>query len=88
MTLANTTLSHALADCLECLGEGGTVEECLNKYPQHRDSLRPLLRAARALHEQRFQAMPSPHFIVDLKTKLTKQASIHRKGGGAHKDRR
>jgi hypothetical protein len=86
MTLATTTLSHALAECLDCLREGESISACLDRYPEHRSSLRPLLEVAKLLQEHQPAAAPSPFFIVSLKAKLEK-ANNKRKGGEADRKR-
>lgn len=86
--MATTTLSRALAECLECLQEGESLEACLDKHPEHRESLRPLLEIAKTLRDHQARAAPSPYFIVQLKSKLTKGSSKNRKGGEAHRKRR
>jgi len=88
--LATITLSHALADCLDALREGESLKACLNRYPEHRERLRPLLEVAETLHREEYQAeaAPSPGFVGDLKSILTEEMSKNRKGGGAHRKRR
>jgi len=39
-------IEHLLARCLTVIEEGQTIEECLARYPDRRDELEPLLRAA------------------------------------------
>jgi hypothetical protein len=79
MTLATITLSHALAECLDHLWEGESISDCLDRYPEHRESLRPLLRVAQLLRERRPDVTPSPYFVVSLKAKLEK-ANNKKKG--------
>ncbi len=88
--MAPITLSRALADCLDALREGESLKACLNRYPEHRERLRPLLEVAQTLHreERQEEATPSPHFVVKLKSILTEEMSNSRKGGGAHRKRR
>ena len=88
--MATITLSHALADCLDALQDGESLKACLNRYPEHRERLRPLLEVAQTLHREEYQAeaTPSPDFVVDLKSILTEEMSKNRKGGGAHRKRR
>ncbi len=88
--MATITLSHALAYCLDALREGVSLIACLDRYPEHRERLRPLLEVAQTLHreEYRQEATPSPDFVVDLKSILTEEMSKNRKGGGAHRKRR
>ena len=87
--MATITLSHALADCLDALREGESLKACLDRYPEHRERLRPLLEVAQTLHREEYQeAAPSPDFVADLKSILTEQMSKSRKGGGAHRQSR
>ena len=88
--MANITLSHALADCLDAMQDGESLNACLNRYPEHRERLRPLLEVAQTLHREKSQeeAAPSPYFVVDLKSILKEQMSKNRKGGGAHRQSR
>ncbi len=88
--MATITLSHALADCLDALREGESLKACLNRYPEHRERLRPLLEVAQTLHREEYQqeATPSPDFVADLKSILTEEMSKNRKGGGAYRKRR
>ena len=90
MTLATITLSHALADCLDAIQEGESLKACLNRYPEHRERLRPLLEVAQTLYREEYQeeATTSPYFVVDLKSILTEQMNKSRKGGGAHRQSR
>ncbi len=64
------------------------MEACLDRYPEHREPLRPLLEVARVLMAHREAALPSPRFLIDLQSKLTKEASNYKKGGEAHKSSR
>jgi len=88
--LATITLSHALADCLDALREGESLKACLDRYPEHRERLRPLLEVAQTLYREEYQeeATPSPYFVVDLKSILTEEMNKSRKGGGAHRKSR
>ncbi len=88
--MAPITLSHALADCLDALQEGESLKACLNRYPEHRERLRPLLEVAQTLHREgyRNEATPSPEFVVDLKSILTEEMSKSKKGGGEYRKSR
>lgn len=70
MTLAAITISHVLADCLDALDAGQSLEECLDRYPRHRQQLRPLLKMALALEEAPVAAEPGPQFVSQLKDQL------------------
>lgn len=71
--MATTTLSRALADCMEFLREGESLEACLQRYPEYRERLRPLLEVARALEARQPDPKPSLYFLVELKSKLTRE---------------
>jgi hypothetical protein len=45
------TLEDALDDCVSGLMDGTSVEVCLATYPQHADTLRPLLETANRLRQ-------------------------------------
>ena len=71
--MATTTLSHALADCMEFLREGESLEACLQRYPEYRERLRPLLEIAQTLEDRQSEVAPSPYFLNELKLKLTRE---------------
>ena len=71
MTLPTTTLSRALADYMEYLREGESMEACLERYPEYRERLWPLLEIAQALEGGQPEVAPSPYFFIELKSKLT-----------------
>ncbi|MFH0914552.1 MAG: DUF5667 domain-containing protein, partial [Chloroflexota bacterium] len=52
----NHRLDDILEECLERLGKGGTVEQCLQGYPEQAVELRPLLLTAQAV--KRAAAVP------------------------------
>ena len=87
--MATITLSHALADCLDSIQEGESLKACLNRYPEHREQLGPLLEIAQTLHreEYREKATPPPGFVVDLKSILAEEMSKNWKGGGEYRKR-
>jgi NADH:ubiquinone oxidoreductase subunit E len=51
---------------------GEQLERCLERYPQYREHLLPLLEVAQTLLGHQPEAQPSPAFIVDLKERLTR----------------
>ncbi len=51
-----------LAECLTALESGATVEQCLHRYPQEVEELRPLLEMWTAL--QQVPPAPTPHPAV------------------------
>jgi hypothetical protein len=71
--LAINSLSRALADCMELLQEGESLEACLERYPQYQARLRPLLQIAQALQGEQSEVSPTLRFLAELKSKLTQQ---------------
>ena len=55
----------------------------MDKYPQYRESLRPLLEVALALRATQPAGQPSPYFVIRLKEQLTRSQSRTAKGGEA-----
>jgi len=58
---------------MELLREGESLEVCLERYPEHRERLRPLLEIAQALQGWQPDIAPSLYFLVELKSKLTRE---------------
>jgi len=58
---------------MELLREGEPLQACLERHPEHRERLRPLLEIAQALQGQQPEVAPSPHFLTELKSKLTRE---------------
>jgi hypothetical protein len=56
-----TGLEEALAECLASVERGGSVEECLARYPALARELEPLLRTALGL-QQAYDVGPDPSF--------------------------
>jgi hypothetical protein len=56
-----TGLEEALAECLTSLERGGSVEECLARYPRLAQALEPLLLTATGL-QQAYDVGPRPSF--------------------------
>ncbi len=49
------------------------MEACLQRYPEYRERLRPLLEIAQVLQDDQPEVAPSPHFLFELKSKLTRE---------------
>jgi len=71
---------------MELLREGESLEACLERYPEYRERLRPLLEIAQTLEGRQPEVAPSPYFLVELKSMLTREKNT--KGGEAHRKRR
>lgn len=59
-------LLDALNDCIDCLGQGATLEQCLGRYPELADELRPLLRSGLATGRLR----ATHHEVRDVRGRL------------------
>jgi hypothetical protein len=58
---------------MEFLREGESLEACLQRYPEYRERLRPLLEIAQALEGRQPEVAPSPYFLIELKSKLARE---------------
>jgi len=58
-----------LSECIDALLAGESLEQCLQRYPQHAERLEPLLRAAMDAREATRTIQPP----VDLKVRVTEQ---------------
>jgi len=58
---------------MEFLREGESLEACLQRYPEYRERLTPLLEVALALQGHQPEVAPSLYFLVELKSKLTRE---------------
>ena len=67
-------LSLVLADCLDALDRGDTLEACLARHPQQRTELAELLMAAQHLHAAP-NATPSPQFQRVARARLMNRIS-------------
>lgn len=64
-----------LNDCIDALLRGESVEQCLQRYPQHAPQLEPLLRTALAAHDSATSIEPRPDFKAQVRYQL--QAALH-----------
>lgn len=77
------TFADTLASCLEAIERGEqTVEECLNRYPAHRDELETLLETIVSIRE-RANFAPRPSFQLSSRARLLRRLDGgHRPLGG------
>lgn len=68
-----TTLSRVLAECLEAIERGESMERCLANYPEYGEELRALLELAVALRRTSTEPQPSEEFLRELRKKLTEE---------------
>ncbi len=61
--------NKVLSECIDALLGGESLEQCLQRYPQHAERLEPLLRAAMDAREATYTIQPP----VDLKVRVTEQ---------------
>ncbi|MBI1885690.1 MAG: hypothetical protein HYS09_05185 [Chloroflexi bacterium] len=58
------------------------LEECLDRYPQFREELEPLLEVAVRISAARRDVRPSPLFLIELKKQLNQTET---KGGDPYR---
>ncbi len=63
-----------LDDCLERIKKGETIEACLSGYPQARQEMEPMLRAALSLSSLP-RVQPSPEFVTSSSSRLINRIS-------------
>ncbi|MCX8126111.1 MAG: hypothetical protein N3E40_03065, partial [Dehalococcoidia bacterium] len=62
-----------LNECLEALEKGQSLEACLDRYPEHAQSLRPLLETALAARRVA-KLRPRPEFKEAVRRRLREAA--------------
>jgi len=76
-----------LSECIDRIVKGGTVEECLQRYPEHAPDLEPLLQTAAAAR-QAGAVQPRPEFKAAagyrMRAALRDKANRRAPGGWAH----
>ena len=77
-------LDKILDECIERLARGESIEECVSRYPEHRDALIPLLEVALATRQAAREALYRPEAKARGLRRLTKALAE----GGAPKRRR
>ena len=65
--MMNRGFKRILSECIDALLEGESLEQCLQRYPQHAERLEPLLRAAISAREATQAIQPPPQ----LKARVT-----------------
>jgi hypothetical protein len=73
-----TGLEEALAECLTSLERGGSIEECLGRYPRLAQELEPLLLTATGL-QQAYDLGPRPSFQRAALQRLLAAAASRRR---------
>lgn len=73
----NTKLIEALELCLQVLEQGGTVEECLARFPFLARDLRPLLESAQAARSLSLPTVPGNAVTRGRVRVLNRAAQIH-----------
>jgi hypothetical protein len=56
------SIIEALADCLEAMRGGESIEACLEMYAEYKSELKPLLQVASLLRPLPPEIVPSPLF--------------------------
>lgn len=69
--LKDSTLIRALDECLKALDRGeADIEVLIDRYPQVKRDLRPLLEIASRLRERGAEPKPSPTYLLQLRRQL------------------
>ena len=68
---------NILDECIERLLQGESVEQCLERYPEHAVQLEPLLRVAKATRETS-SVEPRPEFKAQARYQI--ESLLHAKG--------
>lgn len=76
-------LENALDQCLIRLAQGEDLEACLQRFPQQRDELEPLLRMAAAVRAARQPAQPSPQALARARVRFMAEAVVRREASDA-----
>lgn len=77
MLHANTSFSNALEDCLNAIGRGQTIGECLALHPEHAETLRPYLEAVVQMRQSsQSERRNSVDIPVDISFKVALNHSI------------
>jgi hypothetical protein len=72
-----TKLIDNLESCIQVLEQGGTVEECLNRFPTFADELRPLLE--QVITQRRWNLSPVPgNAVTDGRVRVLNRAALLR----------
>jgi hypothetical protein len=64
------SLSRALADCLDALERGESLDEALERYPRYRNRLLELISVVEVLRESEPGAVPSRHAVEKMKRRV------------------
>jgi hypothetical protein len=70
-------LEETLADTLDELENGASLEECLARHPDQAEQLRPLLEAAQRMQRTARSVRPSPVFKARARSRLTAHMQTH-----------
>jgi hypothetical protein len=67
-----------LNDCLECMFEGGSIEDCLKTYPKQAPELEPLLKASFAVMQKSAAIQPDHRFKARTHSQLQEMLRARR----------
>ena len=83
-------LENALDECLARIEEGESLEDCLQRFPQYRDELRPLLRTAlvidRAFEQSVQESAPPEKALARARTRFMAEVSRRDHGENSEGD--
>src|SRR3990172_7958931 len=68
--MSRETFEDALANCLDQMQAGGSIDECVASYPQYADELRAQLHFAQSLRGARPRVQPEPSVGAQHRSRL------------------
>ena len=80
-------IETALDECLACLECGGSLEACLERYPQLRGELEPLLRMALTLRKAYARPAPPQEALSRVRAGFLAEAGCRQRALASNKRR-
>jgi len=77
--MANQSLENVFNTCVDLLAEGATVQDCLDRFPQYADQLRPLLDVGASVRDLN---LPTAE-VMTAQAAVWEQVEAGLAGGGA-----
>ena len=68
-------IENIFNECVEAMLHGESLEQCLQRYPQHAAELEPLLRTAMAAHHASAAVEPRPEFKAQMMYRIQSELS-------------
>ena len=74
-----------LSECIDALLEGESLEQCLQRYPQHAERLEPLLRAVIGAREASYTIQPPPELKARVASQVRAQMEARQRRARANR---